>query len=546
MSAIGTDEELTARIAAYLTEQSGRTVRVGRIRRFPVGFSWLTYLVPVSGLDDDVGERELILRLGPDDGLFAPYSALPQVRAMQSLEGSGVPVPRAFWHSDDPAILGAPFLFSEKAEGEAVVPWVSPSEPPLEEGLRIRLAHQFIDSLAALHRVDWHGKPIAAMAGDVDEHNAALRSVQTWEALIRRWQMRPYPLADWGLRWLKTHCPRAPRVTIVHGDYRTGNFLQVDGRITAILDWELVHLGDPHEDLAWASMPMYKGGTPYIGRLAEPELVLRPLRRTAFGHRGVDGGGALLPGLLAAQAGRHAHGGGALLRGGPLQRPAHAGHGQPDRHLPAADGEDDRGPVHEQLLRPPDRRHVRHAAPGGADASGRRVCARPGVRRHQPAQHLQGARRLVGRVSAAADRGAAGGAGRGAGARGHVVGGGRPAGDAPGPAAAVVPVAELLQRRDDGNRAIGECWPGWTSVARPCPATRWPASSDCCARPWTPRCRSSSGIRLGHCLPRCPAAAKAEPARARPEGLARLAKGRGRFHARGLTPGAMAARSQLP
>lgn len=272
MSLIGTDEQLRERIATYLGRASGRPVRVGTIRRFPVGFSWLTYLVPVAGLDDAPGERELILRLGPDEGLFAPYSALPQVRAMRSLEGSAVPVPRAFWHGDDPAHLGAPFLFCEKAEGEALVPWVSPTEPRLEEGLRIRLAHQFIDSLAALHRVDWRDQPIAAMAGDVDEGRAALRSVQTWEALIRRWQMRPYPLAEWGLRWLKAHCPRAPRVTIVHGDYRTGNFLQRDGRITAILDWELVHLGDPHEDLAWASMPMYKGGTPYIGRLAEPEL----------------------------------------------------------------------------------------------------------------------------------------------------------------------------------------------------------------------------------------------------------------------------------
>jgi len=319
MSTIGSDEALTERIGRYLAAQMGRAPRIGRIKRFPVGFSWLTFLVPVD-------DRELILRLGPDDGLFAPYSAGPQVMAMQSLQGSGVPLPRAFWHSDDPAILGAPFLFSDKAEGEAVVPWVAPTEPPLEEGLRIRLANQFIDCLAALHRADWRGQPIAAMAGDVDEDNAALRSVQTWEALIRRWQMRPYPLADWGLRWLKSHCPRAPRVTIVHGDYRTGNFLQQDGAITAILDWELVHLGDPHEDLAWASMPMYKGGTPYA----------------AGRHHGGHGLGALLPGLLAAEAGGHAHGGGALLRGRALQRPAHAGDGQPDRHLFAADGEDDR------------------------------------------------------------------------------------------------------------------------------------------------------------------------------------------------------------
>ena len=59
--------------------------------------------------------------------------------------------------------------------------------------------------------------------------------------------------------------------SIVHGDYRTGNFLEEGGRITAILDWELVHLGDPHEDLGWASLPMYMGGGKLISRLAEPE-----------------------------------------------------------------------------------------------------------------------------------------------------------------------------------------------------------------------------------------------------------------------------------
>lgn len=268
MNPLGENAALAARIQNYLTEQTGRPVRVGAIRRFPVGFSWLTFAVPVT---DESSTRELILRLGPDYGLFAPYSALPQVLAMRSFEGSGVPVPRAFWHSDDPSILGAPFLFCEKAAGSAVVPWVSATEPPLEEGFRKRLGADFIDALAGLHQLEWGDKPIAALAAGITPENAAERVVTEYESLIQRWALRPYPLAEWGIRWLKQHRPVAPKVTIVHGDYRTGNFLEVDGRITAILDWELVHLGDPHEDLAWASMPMYKGGTPYLGRLCEPE-----------------------------------------------------------------------------------------------------------------------------------------------------------------------------------------------------------------------------------------------------------------------------------
>ena len=57
----------------------------------------------------------------------------------------------------------------------------------------------------------------------------------------------------------------------MHGDYRLGNFLERNGRITAILDWELVHLGDPVEDLGWAFLPQYRGGTPLVCGLASEE-----------------------------------------------------------------------------------------------------------------------------------------------------------------------------------------------------------------------------------------------------------------------------------
>ena len=267
-----TDEVVLAeRIRTYLSRQVGHSVRVGSVRRFPVGFSWLTYAVPVTGLHAEGQTDELILRLGPDYGLFAPYSAVPQVLAMRSLEGTAVPLPHVYWSSDDAGILGAPFLFCEKVSGAAVVPWVAAGQPGLEAGYRQRLAEQFVDALAAIHCVQWQDGPIAELAQGITTANTAVRNVEYWESQIQRWAMRPYPLAEWGVRWLKAHAPIASRVAIVHGDYRTGNFLEEGGRITSILDWELVHLGDPHEDLGWASLPMYMGGGKLICRLAEPE-----------------------------------------------------------------------------------------------------------------------------------------------------------------------------------------------------------------------------------------------------------------------------------
>jgi aminoglycoside phosphotransferase (APT) family kinase protein len=271
MNSIIYEVALADRIRDYLAQQVGHSFQVGPVRRFPVGFSWLTYAVPVTGLHAEGQAEELILRLGPDYGLFAPYSAVPQVLAMQSLEGTAVPLPRVYWSSDDTGILGAPFLFCEKVSGAAVVPWVAAGQPGLEVGYRQRLAEQFVDALASIHCVQWQDRPIAALAQGITTVNAAVRNVAYWESQIQRWAMRSYPLAEWGIRWLKAHAPVAPRVAIVHGDYRTGNFLEEGGDITSILDWELVHLGDPHEDLGWASLPMYMGGSKLICRLAEPE-----------------------------------------------------------------------------------------------------------------------------------------------------------------------------------------------------------------------------------------------------------------------------------
>ena len=271
MNDIGDDKTVAGRVEDYLSQQAGHPVRVSELRRFTVGFSWRTFGMTVHGLHAAGEGTSLILRLGSDAGLFAPYSALPEVLALRSLEGSAVPVPQVHWNSDDAGILGAPFMFCSHVKGAAVVPWVSPTAPPLEEGYRRGLGEQFIDALAALHSLPWQETPVAELAHGITPQNAARLNVEAWEVHIQRWALRPFPLAEWGIRWLKANAPVAPRVAIVHGDYRTGNFLEQDGRITAILDWELVHLGDPHEDLGWASLAVYMGGSPHICRLAEPD-----------------------------------------------------------------------------------------------------------------------------------------------------------------------------------------------------------------------------------------------------------------------------------
>jgi aminoglycoside phosphotransferase (APT) family kinase protein len=262
--AFETVARLRGRLGQYLSGAVGRTVSVERVTKFPAGFSWITCEVSLSGFP---GVNEAILRVGPPYGLFAPYSAMPEFESLSALAASEVPAPRVYLASDDPAILGAPFFLSEKVEGDTPLPWGSQGQT-IQGARRESLAADFISALAALHRFDWRATPLAKWGEGVTPENAALKQVDDWEARFRRWALRPHPMAHRALQWLRGNAPVAERLSLVHGDYRLGNFLERDGRISAILDWELVHLGDPVEDLGWAFLPQYRGGTPLVCGLA--------------------------------------------------------------------------------------------------------------------------------------------------------------------------------------------------------------------------------------------------------------------------------------
>jgi aminoglycoside phosphotransferase (APT) family kinase protein len=271
---------LQDRLAQYLTSVTGADIAVEHLVRFPVGFSWITYGVKLRRESEP---KDMILRLGPSYGLLAPYSAAPEFHSLQALQASGVPVPKAYYWSDDPNILGAPFFLCEKVAGEAPIPWVSGEESKLEEKRRKSLARDFIDALATLHRFDWRATPLRDWDCGIATEIAAARQIAHWRAAHQRWKMRPHPMVHHAFAWLSENAVPAKRVSIVHGDYRIGNFLEVDGRISAILDWELVHLGDPHEDLAWAMLPQYRGGSGLVSRLAsEDDFLLRYQEQADF------------------------------------------------------------------------------------------------------------------------------------------------------------------------------------------------------------------------------------------------------------------------
>lgn len=80
------------------------------------------------------------------------------------------------------------------------------------------------------------------------------------------------PIIALGLKWLIDHCPEPVAPMLNHGDYRMGNILVEDGRLTGVLDWELAHFGDHHEDLAFGCMTVWR-----FARIDRPALGLGSL-----------------------------------------------------------------------------------------------------------------------------------------------------------------------------------------------------------------------------------------------------------------------------
>ena len=273
-------ERIRRDLAGFMAAQGAAEVAIGPLRRFTVGFSWVTYGLHASwGTDPERVERDLILRIGPPNGIFAPYRASPEFLTLRSLQGSGVPVPLVYWYSDEDEVLGAPFFVCELVDGTAPLPWTHDGKEAFDEERRAAIGGQFLGALAALHRFEWQGTPAAAIGGSTRLDTAAADQIWHWEGLMRRWSARRVPMLEWATAWLKAHAPAASRISIVHGDYRIGNFLESKGRITAILDWELVRLGDPVEDLGWICLQAWRGRSPYMCRLLTRDELLEGYRR---------------------------------------------------------------------------------------------------------------------------------------------------------------------------------------------------------------------------------------------------------------------------
>lgn len=174
-------------------------------------------------------------------------SLAPEFGVIAALASSDVPVPPALWCDESGSWLGQPFFVTGHVGG-------TPSMRPLRsEGgdadLRA-VALELAAAAAKLHRFDWRAAEVSFL-DPVSPSNAAHGQLDRWQDQFERQRLGAEPGLRWAFEWLRANTPTADQVSIVHGDLRFGNLLYEGPNLTALLDWEMTHLGDPTEDLGW-------------------------------------------------------------------------------------------------------------------------------------------------------------------------------------------------------------------------------------------------------------------------------------------------------
>ncbi|MBI3676866.1 MAG: phosphotransferase family protein [Proteobacteria bacterium] len=250
-------DDISPRLARYLGDKLAIPgLEVANLVRIPGGASRETYRFRARYSENGKSvDRGLILRRDPPASLINTERSI-EFRAYQAFHKLGLPVPEPIALELETAALDRPFFIMEEIENCSVG---SILQPDPYGAHREKIGKQFFETLGTIARAN----PKEIGLGDID---GAKSPEECWRHEIERWEREidederePQPIARAAIRWLKKNPPPpAQKLSVVHGDYRTGNFLfDSDGNIRAILDWEMAHLGDPLEDLGWALDPLW-------------------------------------------------------------------------------------------------------------------------------------------------------------------------------------------------------------------------------------------------------------------------------------------------
>lgn len=257
------DFGLEPKVAAWIAERTGGTIT--EARRIPAGgrHGWLLSVRTPAGQTHDLFMQQA--RQGAGNELTSAFMGFEkEAEVYRALAGHGLPIPKV-WGLD--AEMGV--LLLDRVKG---VTWLHPPADPAEQ---LSVAQDFMRHIAAWHRLDPRDLDLPSFKPVLTAREHQRARLATFRRQAERGGGPIEPLLRISLEWLEANLPdyEGP-VVLVQGDTGPGNLMYADGKVSGIIDWELAHLGDPMDDIAWISWRTIQHSfTDYAARMAEYEAL---------------------------------------------------------------------------------------------------------------------------------------------------------------------------------------------------------------------------------------------------------------------------------
>lgn len=251
-------QEIESTLSKYLSLKWDKSIRVTNCRSLSGGACQDNFSLDLTENDS---KQKAVLRTDKGASLLSSLSKQDEFKVAELIFQNGVKTPKPILLEPNPDILGNPFYLMEQIEGKATGRFIV-KDPSIAEYRKKQFTSDLAQNLANLHKIQANEEKVRSLPASLvyipknDYVSNCIQNLrQTLETLPES-----HPAVELGLNWLATHPPTIENITLVHGDFRTGNFMVSPKGLEGILDFEFAHWGDPYEDIAWLCMRDWRFG----------------------------------------------------------------------------------------------------------------------------------------------------------------------------------------------------------------------------------------------------------------------------------------------
>ena len=248
---------LTEWLAENLDATSIKMLKFSKLTGGAIQENWIFDFLITGGSQE--GKKKFVLRTDASSGVTTSHSRTEEFQIQKVAYDAGVCVPMPIVVCSDNSIIGSPFYLMEFIPGFASARQIV-RDPDLSN-FGPNLVKQLGQELAKIHKIQ--PSDINFDFLKIPESHPADERISVYRGYLDELQ-KGYPVLEYALNWLEENKPQSENIALVHSDFRTGNYLILDGQLKAILDWEFAHWGDPMEDIGWICARCWRFGNDHL------------------------------------------------------------------------------------------------------------------------------------------------------------------------------------------------------------------------------------------------------------------------------------------